>query len=134
METRQTIWQSPPFRCIAELFNSPKVKDKLAKLFLELEVNEKVESYVRKIEQYNEQKFPKSHFNELYDIIYIELISIIEESVATKILMQKKPISEDVVCEELTPWIITSAVAKIRMQTSKNPRVYLIKLWRKIKR
>ena len=134
LEAKRAIWQSPPFRCIAELFNSPKVEDKISKLFLEMEVSKKIESYVRKLEKYNERKFPKSHFKELYDIICCELISIIEESVATKIIMQKKPISEEVICEELTPWIITSAIAKVKVKTSENPRIYLIKLWRRIKR
>ena len=131
--TNQVIWQIPPFRCIAELFNSSKVKDKLSQLFFEMEISKKLESYVKEIEKYNERKLPKSHFKKLYDIIYCEFISMIEANVATKIIMEKKAISEKVICEELTPWIITSAIAKIKVQTSQNPRIYLIKLWKKIK-
>ena len=41
---------------------------------------------------------------------------------------------EEVICEELTPWIITSAISKVKVKTSENPRIYLIKLWRRIKK
>ena len=94
---------------------------------------ERIDEVIKKIGTDMKVKFPKKHIIELRQLLFNELIFTIISNVATRIQLYKRPVSEEVVCEELTPYIVSSAISKLKVSTSEKPEVYLIRLWRRIK-
>ena len=134
METKYTKYQNPNFRKVAEIFYLPSVQEKLKRLLLDCDYEEKIESFVKEMEKVKGSKFPKKHFDIMVQLLFNDMCYTIMANVATRILMDKKEFSEETVNENLTPWIVTTAISKIRVDSSKNINIYLIKLWRKIKK